>query len=69
MDGLDKSSANSVGLDEGPGIGTDDGAGLLRALWNRRKASPRLRRGKPSSMRALRTGDKIDRRRGRGRDR
>ena len=43
--------------------------GLLRALWNRRNAGPKFRRGKPSSMRALGAGDEADRGRGRGRDR
>ena len=42
---------------------------LLRALRNRRNAGPRLRRGKPSSISALGTGDKADRRRSQGRER
>ena len=42
---------------------------MLRALRNRRNAGPRLRRAKPSSMRALGAGDEADRGRGRGRER
>ena len=31
-DKLDKGSADGVGLNEGPGVGTDDGAGLAEGL-------------------------------------
>ena len=29
---MDKGSANGAGLEEGPGVGTDDGAGLTEVL-------------------------------------
>ena len=42
MDGLDKSSADSVGLDEGPGVGTDDGAGLAEGLAESEEGQPEV---------------------------
>ena len=42
MDGLDKSSADSVGLDEGPGVGTDDGAGLAEGIAESEEGQPEV---------------------------
>ena len=42
MDGLDKGPADGADLDEGPGVGTDDGAGLAEGLTESEERRPEV---------------------------
>ena len=42
VEGLDKGPVDGAGLDEGPGVGTDNGAGLAEGLAESEERRPKV---------------------------